>query len=572
MTRPRRTVLVLLYSNCVPGAKSGGWVERDGQTLVRCPHLLRIVVLGLVDPEVAGVGKEPAAHLRQLGDRDVLAVRHVGAVLGDRVVELELAFLHQLEDDRRRVHLGVAGDAPVVVDRRRGVLAELGGAERRRPVALVARPDQHGRAGNGVVLQELDDLRLQRLGDAMYIYWSRHLYVVAENRRLAGLSAMEPEPLDERAEFVAHLGVLGARHVVDFVGAEPAEPANLGQHGVVRILVADPPEVGDQRFRRLPVLGVESLEFLVGTVKPLTPGVLEHLGPERVRIALRGRCGRLGDYRGIVRRSRRRYRFRVRGSGLGDAAGLLPRDRRCVGARLVGPEPERRADPLAGRLAEPGVLQRRGDVVLDPVAEGINRAVAGAGLEVEPEFVTAEPGRLVARAAGIPLQDVGDRFQRTIAGLVAEGVVQRLEVVEVDPADEPPGLRAVTLPAAAVGEAREVVLQRVGRQIGSGDVRRDVLRLLDHAEQLRERILWIGERRERVRADRRRLRLNSAIGRRLAPGRAPSLVGRHALVQRRECLDIDRGGIGTPAALSAPGIVPLPAARSATTRSMSAGG
>ena len=65
------------------------------------------------------VAVQAAAHRQQLGDGDVLAVGHVRNVLRYRIAELELAFLGQQHNHRRRHCLGDGGDPEVSVTGRR---------------------------------------------------------------------------------------------------------------------------------------------------------------------------------------------------------------------------------------------------------------------------------------------------------------------------------------------------------------------------------------------------------------------------------------------------------------------
>jgi hypothetical protein len=139
-------------------------------------------------------------------------------------------------------------------------------------------------------------------------------------------------------------------------------------------------------------------------------------------------------------------------------AQLVPRDDGGVDRRL-----EHRYAVLAGRLRgvhrDVGVAQqlvgadararRRdadadADVDLPPVererpAQRLDDAVGHAGrpgkarvvVEQDGELVAAEPGRDVAGSHGRP-QPPGDAAQQPVAGVVAEGVVDDLEVVEIE--------------------------------------------------------------------------------------------------------------------------------------------
>ena len=125
--------------------------ERDGQYLLRCPDLPRV---GVQDGRQLGRGRvavEPAAHLQQLGDSDVLAVRHIGDVDRYRVAEPELAVLGKQHDQRRRHGLGVRSDPEMGVRVRRGLRAQLCGADHRLEVPLRG-AQQHHRPGDHQLL------------------------------------------------------------------------------------------------------------------------------------------------------------------------------------------------------------------------------------------------------------------------------------------------------------------------------------------------------------------------------------------------------------------------------------
>ena len=106
-------------------------LERDVQHLLRCPDLRQIGVEGGRHLRCARVAVEPAAHLQQVGEGDVLAVWHVRNVVRDGVAELQLAVLGEQHDQRGRQGLGVRGDPEVRVAGRRRLRAEFGGADDR---------------------------------------------------------------------------------------------------------------------------------------------------------------------------------------------------------------------------------------------------------------------------------------------------------------------------------------------------------------------------------------------------------------------------------------------------------
>ena len=76
--------------------------ERDIQDLLRRPGLRRVGIQSGREFGRVRVVVQPAAHLQQLCDGDVLAVGHVRNVGGHRVAELELAVLGEEHDQRRR--------------------------------------------------------------------------------------------------------------------------------------------------------------------------------------------------------------------------------------------------------------------------------------------------------------------------------------------------------------------------------------------------------------------------------------------------------------------------------------
>ena len=93
-------------------------------------------------------------------------------------------------------------------------------------------------------------------------------------------------------------------------------------------------------------------------------------------------------------------------------------------------------------------------------AVAIAHALAGDLLQQQPELVAAEAGDRVGRADRFA-QACGDADQQVVAGLVAERVVDLLEVVDVDEQDR--GERA-GVPA----DALERLLEAVGEQHAVG--------------------------------------------------------------------------------------------------------
>ena len=112
----------------LPGREVRRMRERQRQQLLRRPHLLRVPVEGLVQLERLAVVEQPAAHVQQLLDRDAVAAGDLGPVFRDRVLEGELALLHQLQDHRSRPGLGVRADPDVVVEGHRRTAVAFGRA------------------------------------------------------------------------------------------------------------------------------------------------------------------------------------------------------------------------------------------------------------------------------------------------------------------------------------------------------------------------------------------------------------------------------------------------------------
>ena len=106
--------------------------------------------------------------------------------------------------------------------------------------------------------------------------------------------------------------------------------------------------------------------------------------------------------------------------------------------RVAEGDADARADGGDDALAEDdGDVELRADALDDAGdAVPVDRAV-----EQDGELVTAEAGGGVGRAQAAA-EPVGDRAQQHVAGLVAEGVVDRLEAVEVDVEDRRPHVRA----------------------------------------------------------------------------------------------------------------------------------
>ena len=102
--------------------------EGNLQQLLRRPFpegLLRQVLVGIV-----GVVVEPAAHLRELPERDPVAARHALDVAVDRIVETKLALVRQHQDGSDHERLGVAADAHGEVRGHRLAARRVADAER----------------------------------------------------------------------------------------------------------------------------------------------------------------------------------------------------------------------------------------------------------------------------------------------------------------------------------------------------------------------------------------------------------------------------------------------------------
>src|SRR5918998_514297 len=104
-------------------------LETDLDQFLWLPHLLGLRVERLVELFVFGIVEEPAGHVQELADGDVLSVWHLELVFAYRVVERQLAFVYQLQNDRPGKGLGVATYANVVVGCNRSTGLQVSGAE-----------------------------------------------------------------------------------------------------------------------------------------------------------------------------------------------------------------------------------------------------------------------------------------------------------------------------------------------------------------------------------------------------------------------------------------------------------
>ena len=142
------------------------------------------------------------------------------------------------------------------------------------------------------------------------------------------------------------------------------------------------------------------------------------------------------------------------------------------------------------KCSTPSHRERLGEGGGDPVGDRDRLAFVGEAVDQDPELVAAEAGDDVA-GAQVGAQPRRDRAQQGVAGVVAEAVVDQLEVVEVE--EEDPDRRAGdgralqrvverVDEAEAVGQAGEgvvedavaqrlvggVALERVGEDVGGG--------------------------------------------------------------------------------------------------------
>src|SRR5215203_210836 len=133
-------------------ATAGGEVrlvlEADLEQFLWLPRLVELRIERPVEVLIFSIVEETAGHVQELADGDVLSVRYLGLVVADRVVEPQLALVHQLQNDRPGKRLGVAADAKVVVGRDRGIVSQVRGPEGLAPRALPRDFDVDERPGN----------------------------------------------------------------------------------------------------------------------------------------------------------------------------------------------------------------------------------------------------------------------------------------------------------------------------------------------------------------------------------------------------------------------------------------
>jgi hypothetical protein len=213
------------------------------------------------------------------------------------------------------------------------------------------------------------------------------------------------------------------------------------------------------------------------------------LDPELVALQCRAQAGVQGEApaRGVVQ-----THMEPGGAALAVRFGLVERE---VGvAHQLGDGRGmvlRAGDPDAGvdGQVDPSEAVRRTQRAQDPIRHLLARVVVG-GVEQDGEFVAAEPGHRVAPAHRV-LQPGGDLAQEGVTRGMAERVVDRLEVVEVDgqhgerrsrPARPAQGMLEAVGEQGAIGQARERIVEGL---MGEGSLelhlRRDVAGVQDPA-------------------------------------------------------------------------------------------
>ena len=142
--------------------------------------------------------------------------------------------------------------------------------------------------------------------------------------------------------------------------------------------------------------------------------------------------------------------------------------------------------PEAGRYLEGGSVRRRDEQFLEILADLLRQCACSAQIrsgQHDSEFLASVTAREVQLANGLG-QGLSDTSQNVVARLVAVGVVDRLEVVDVgdhegDVRAEPPGVVDFDVEAlverATVGEIRQAVGLRlagqaceIGKDAGNG--------------------------------------------------------------------------------------------------------
>ena len=165
----------------------------------------------------------------------------------------------------------------------------------------------------------------------------------------------------------------------------------------------------------------------------------------------------------------------------GAAARLGPVHRRVrvaqhvLGAVVAGAR-QRDADADAGEHLVPAHLDRRGQLLVNPLGDAGGVRLAVDVLEQHGELVAAEARERVARAHAA-LEPPRDADQQLVAGLVSEAVVDRLEAIEVEVEHREQRL-AQRAPRAVKQVLQAVEEQRAVREIRERIVERLALQLL----------------------------------------------------------------------------------------------
>ena len=137
---------------------------------------------------------------------------------------------------------------------------------------------------------------------------------------------------------------------------------------------------------------------------------------------------------------------------------------------------QRDADADAGEHLVPAHLERRRQLLVDPLGDAGGVRLAVDLLEQHGELVAAQARERVARSHAA-FEPPRDADQQLVARLVAEAVVDRLEAIEIEV--EHGEQRLAERAAGAVKEVLEAVEeQRAVRELGQGIVERLSLELL----------------------------------------------------------------------------------------------
>ncbi len=151
-----------------------------------------------------------------------------------------------------------------------------------------------------------------------------------------------------------------------------------------------------------------------------------------------------------------------------DALGADQREVGLAHQLVLGAQLERLGDAGGHRERHAVLARLRGGA--QALGE-LHRAVGAGGRQRDRELVAADAIGAVAGALG-RADGLGERLQALVAGLVAAGVVDRLEVVEVDQHERERRVGA----ADALELAREVFVERAvvaqaGERVRDGDLR-----------------------------------------------------------------------------------------------------